>query len=41
MKGNAFEEVSAYASIDVVESADFNGQISINVRDKMVGSYRF
>lgn len=28
------EELSEYASIDVVESADFNGQISINVRDQ-------
>ena len=31
------EEVSAYASIDVVESADFNGQIAINVRDQNGG----
>lgn len=31
------EEVSAYASIDVVESPDFNGQITINVRDQNGG----
>ena len=31
------EEVSTYASIDVVESSDFNGQITINVRDENGG----
>ena len=31
------EEVSEYASIDVVESGDFNGQIAINVRDQNGG----
>tara|TARA_B110000008_G_scaffold278576_1_gene322813 strand:- start:1542 stop:3050 length:1509 start_codon:yes stop_codon:yes gene_type:complete len=31
------EEVSAYASIDVVENADFNGQITINVSDQNGG----
>lgn len=31
------EEVSVYASIDVVENADFNGQITINVSDQNGG----
>ena len=31
------EEVSVYASIDVVESADFNGQVAINARDQNGG----
>lgn len=31
------EEVSAYASIDVVESPDFNGQVTINVREQNGG----
>lgn len=31
------EEVSAYASIEVVENTDFNGQISINMRDQNGG----
>lgn len=32
------EEISAFANIDVVENADFNGQITINVRDQSGGT---